>query len=746
MRKEELRKLRSLPATSAIIREAKFDIERNESYGWSYKKSWKEPKWKVLCRAQQLGKYIKVALFLPGDIRKGIKTPKYEIYVDTTAEDYITRELDAEGKEVRWLTAMIGNLPGIDIYNYYSRTQREIHYLTQDTKQTLNRQLVIKGEPDSDKGQHQAPKFKLTEGLLRLRKWQQDVKDEETKRREEREVAPWDADMKLVPKDTPKSFVTWMSRDVCKDHYIFYEYVSGGADKGFCSRCHSEVPIIKPKHNTPTKCPRCKAKATFKAAGKSKTLATEVYYGQLIQKIDGGIVIREFSQDQRYGTCKGYRSPYVRTNEWERVIITDDGDMRRYCYELYKNKYHRWCLRKENAYYSGYHYGSGMALYRRNFKAIEKSKVFEHSAINLWPELPMNVVGYLKTEAGNPAVEMLAKLGMFKLAKDLIRESYDKNLLKEDATEIAKLLKIDNSRLKRLKAMDGNVKHLRWMQYEKMVNTIWPDDMIKGFGDAGLLSSDFGFLNPPVSYVKIYNYLTKQSELMQEDIHQVMVTWRDYHNMADQLKMNIKLEQISRPKDLKAAHDEVILIRESKGIKKQAAELRKKWPKAEKHLERLEKFEYKSDKYQIVSPKSLDDIVKEGVILKHCVHTCDYYFSRIQSDESYLFFLRKVSSPDMPWYTLEVEPSGNIRQKRTTGDNQNKDFEDAIEFLKEWQKYFAKQLTKKEKKLGEKSNELRKENYKNLRKNQNRVWHGKLAGQLLADVLEADFMAVAGGI
>ena len=44
--------------------------------------------------------------------------------------------------------------------------------------------------------------------------------------------------------------------------------------------------------------------------------------------------------------------------------------------------------------------------------------------------------------------------------------------------------------------------------------------------------------------------------------------------------------------------------------------------------------------------------------------------------------------------------------------------------------------------VGEKSNKLRIDNYKNLRKNGNKVWHGRLAGQLLADVLEADFMEV----
>ena len=54
--------------------------------------------------------------------------------------------------------------------------------------------------------------------------------------------------------------------------------------------------------------------------------------------------------------------------------------------------------------------------------------------------------------------------------------------------------------------------------------------------------------------------------------------------------------------------------------------------------------------------------------------------------------------------------------------------------------YFRKQLTEEEKQLGEKANQLRIENYANLREKGNRIWHGKLAGQLLADVLEQDFM------
>lgn len=290
--------------------------------------------------------------------------------------------------------------------------------------------------------------------------------------------------------------------------------------------------------------------------------------------------------------------------------------------------------------------------------------------------------------------------------------------------------------------MDANIYSLRWMQYEKEANTIWPDEMMKDFGEAGFSTSVFNFLHTPISFVKCHNYLKKQAAMMDESMAQTLISWRDYTNMADQLKMNTKCDQIAKPKDLKAAHDELILLREAKGLKKQAKEIEKKWPKVNEQLPKLLKFEFTAGEYTIVAPKEVLDIVREGTILRHCVHTCDYYFDRIQRDESYLFFLRRSAQPDVSWYTLEVEPSGNIRQKRTTGDNQNPDFQKSVPFLKKWQQFFQKQLTEEEKQLGEKADELRKENYKNLRKNGNRVWHGKLAGKLLAEVLENDFMGI----
>lgn len=731
MRKEELRSLRTLNCTPAMKRAAKETTLRAYPYR---NKEVKEPKYNLLCRGQQLGKYFKLCLFRRRNVERGIVTPEYEVYINPEGHEFITRVLDDKGMELRWSSSMISNLD--DMYRNVFLESEKVYY-TQDTYRTINRMFKIADKP----GVSELENFKRKVGLRRIQTWQQDIHNNIIWEKEKKEQAPWDEDMKLVP-ELPKTFEEFMRKDACKEFFIIYEYKEGGAKQGYCSRCQSFVPVLKPLHNKKTHCPKCSAPALFKTSGKINTLSTSWYRGQIIQKIKGGIVIRQFDAYQKYG-MKGYMMPAQKMSEAVRTLIFDDGTMRQYQYSLYKNKKMRWI---PGPFHSWYYDGDkNYPLFKRNLHAFSDCAVFRHSAAALWPELPMPLTNYLAYEKGNPCVEMLAKVGMFRLAKGLINARYDKDLIAQDETELAKMLKIDNARLKRLKAMNADVKHLRWMQLEKKANTIWPDEAIKGLGDAGLISSDFGFLPAPVDYVKAYRYIKKQSAIMgEESLYYVKNTWRDYLYMAEQLKMNVKLDYIMKPKDLKAAHDEVILLKESEGIAKDAEKLRKKYPKCEKHMEKLSKFEYSAGDYQIIAPKTIDDIVKEGRILKHCVHTCDYYFNRIQTDESYLFFLRKKSAPDMPWYTLEVESSGNIRQKRTTGDNQNKDLEAAVGFLQQWQKFFVKKLTKKEKKLGEKADMLRKENYRNLRKNQNKVWHGRLAGKLLADVLEEDFMGVIG--
>lgn len=579
-------------------------------------------------------------------------------------------------------------------------------------------------------------------GIYGLAEWQRKVKEKETKEKEKRQKAPWDADMKLVPAIMP-SFKKWMQKEAADQYFIIYGYEGKEPDEGWCSGCRRYVPVVKARHNKKGKCPGCGKDIIFKAAGKIQTLSAGWYSAQCIQKIAGGIVVREFEQNQYYRD-RDYTDPHVITKETKRVFIMDDGTVKRYVYGLYKNKEHRFI---PNRY--GYTEDGSKKLYTGNIAPLKKT-VLKMSSIDLWMKrkekaLPCGVVEYLKAEKENPVVEKLAKIGMFRLAEEMVRKLNPRSsrMVDQDATELSKILKIDNARLKRLKAMDGGMEHLAWLQSEKAADRMFPDGMIKEFGDSGIRANDFGFLTPPLSYVKIWNYMKRQLALTGDSFRKLIYTWKDYINMAEKAKMDVTKEQIWKPKDLKKAHNGVVLLLQKGEMEKEAAGLEKKWTKVNGILPKLKKFAYADKKFTVLAPESILDIVKEGRILQHCVHTCDFYFDRIQKNETYLFFLRRTGQEDVPWYTLEVEAGGNIRQKRTTGDNQNRDFEEAVPFLRKWQEYFIKQMTEAEKELGKKAEQARRQEYEKLRRDGNRVWHGKLAGKLLADVLEADFMAAA---
>lgn len=733
MRKEELRKLKRIYATPKMVRMAKDNCKKME-----YRIAWDETQKKILptefdflVRCQSRGRYLMVCVFHPEWVKEGILHPLYEIYCNPEGDEYITRIMKADGTEDRWSRAMFDNL-----YNVYYRIYER--YWMKDT--------------DGDRRIWQNPEGRDTiktylktgkEGIYGLAEWQRRVKEKKTEEEEKRQKAPWDSDMRLVPAVMP-SFKKWMQEEAADQYFIIYEYHKGKKpDEGWCSGCRKFVPVEKPGHGREGKCPKCGRDIRFKSAGKIKTLSTGWYSAQCIQKIPGGIVVREFAQYQYYRD-RDYKDPHVITNETKRVFIMDDGTVKRYVYGLYKNKESRFIPDRY-----GYTRNVRTKLYLGNIAALKKTAL-KTSSIDMWirrerKELPCGTVEYLAAEKGNPAVEKLAKIGMFRLAQEMIHVPYrsGREIVDQDATELSRILKIDSARLRRLKTMDGGIGHLVWLQMEKAVDRILPDGMIKDFGDSGIKAGDFGFLIPPPGYVKIWNYMKRQQALAGDSLEKILQTWRDYINMAKKLKMDVKKEQIWKPKNLKAAHNGAVLLLQKGEMEKEAAGLEKKWTKVNGILPELKKFAYADKKFTILAPESILDIVKEGRILQHCVHTCDFYFDRIQKNETYLFFLRRTGQEDVPWYTLEVEAGGNIRQKRTTGDNQNKDFEEAVPFLRKWQKYFLKQMTEAEKELGKKAEQARRQEYEKLRRDGNRVWHGKLAGHLLADVLEADFMAAA---
>jgi len=161
--------------------------------------------------------------------------------------------------------------------------------------------------------------------------------------------------------------------------------------------------------------------------------------------------------------------------------------------------------------------------------------------------------------------------------------------------------------------------------------------------------------------------------------------------------------------------------------------MRQKFPGAEEVLADIrEKYEYSNAEYIIIVPQSLMDIVTEGQALHHCAGATDRYFDRIMQRETYICFLRKAADPDLPYYTIEVEPGGTIRQHRGYLDEEP-EIEQIKPFLREWQKELKKRLSSKDHEYAQISAVKRQLNIEELKaKNNERVLRG-----LMEDFMEA---------
>ena len=219
---------------------------------------------------------------------------------------------------------------------------------------------------------------------------------------------------------------------------------------------------------------------------------------------------------------------------------------------------------------------------------------------------------------------------------------------------------------------------------------------------------------------------------------------QDYLAMAERLHYDTSDEIVYRVRKLRQRHDELVLQSEAGSLEEQASKMAAKYPHVNDIcMELQKKYAYSDGDYTVLAPQNIFAIIKEGRMLHHCVGndgSGERYYERIERRESFIMFLRRTDEPEDPYYTLEIEPDGTVRQKRTLFDRQYEDIEQATEFLLKWQKVIAARLTGRDLKLAERSRELRKEEFIQMQKDRVIIHTGHLAGRLLADVLLADLM------
>lgn len=471
----------------------------------------------------------------------------------------------------------------------------------------------------------------------------------------------------------------------------------------------------------------------------------EDYYALDDAKQEADKKEKEFSVRMAIGK-NSYQNPVAICSEKNRYLYDMDFKETPFYFGDYKHRGNRWIRGETHSnnywyYYYSYVDNSSGAVYARTIPDLSKKEL-------KMTGLPEILKGksyfqprdYLRSLRKAPILEQLVKAKLKTLSYEVLENPLKISSF-QDHGALHLRLGISKDALKRLRKNDGDMKYLTWLQEENRSPHYLDDELIFWYMENHIEPNELNFIHTKMSYVQIRNYLIRQKGKRKDSISQVLTTWKDYISMAKRVKMNINDEIVYRATKLYKRHNDLIKYIEDNQLSVTAGELADKYPNINSVLSGLrEKYEYSDETFTILAPRCIEDILKEGQALHHCIDKKTEYLERINEQETYILFLRNTKQPDTPYYTLEVEPGGVIRQKRTEYDRQNKDIEAASAFLREWQLEIQKRITENDRELANRSRQLRMESYAEMRKKKVKINGGLFQGKYLADVLEADLM------
>lgn len=524
-----------------------------------------------------------------------------------------------------------------------------------------------------------------------------------------------------------------------------------------CSKCGEKFSDSKLKrvdgepkvrHNDMVICPACGKH--IKLIRRSKSIDILTHFA-LVQPIDDEIsVIRHFDA---VILCKGGKKQ-IGLDEAVRIVMLKKSV--KSC-ELYYNQYYSgycWIMNDERepvfdnksnranrSEYDGFLYDAGVAEAFKDTRYERWSRLFSQMAA---AGVRADYNRLMRSSEGQNFVDVVEMLFKNRFYKLLLETSEDISIwtgaycgeLRITGSRMEDVFKIgDRQKINRIRDNDGDGKMVRWMRWSEMRHKKIPDKVLNWLITNGIDSSMIGWLSCKMSVEQMMNYIERQRKesYKGKNARQVISQYEDYMNMCQKLQKDITDEMVYRPRELRRRHDEAVAEIELRQAKLKADEYSRRFPGAEDVMREIKhRYDYENDEYMIYVPQRLVEIVAEGRALHHCAGSSDRYFDRIMQRETYICLLRKKSEPERPYYTIEVEPGGTIRQHRGYLDEEP-EIELVKPFLREWQKVIRKRMTENDRKYAAISAVKREENIAELKaKNNTRV----LAG-LMEDFMEA---------
>lgn len=545
-------------------------------------------------------------------------------------------------------------------------------------------------------------------------RYQEDIRGRKLKAKHDKERAQIDERMKLFEKEPDKeTFEEWVEKEAMFFHnFVIYDWKNKW---GYCTRCKHELIISsdgakvkgmefienhggKPRHNKPYSCPFCQGaeierhepgkKIQFspaKSIGMSRASLTEIQWVTVPAVADDNgekvITIRYISVMKDYR--KDFRNPKISYFERYRTIQKASGS-EDYEWE-YDSKTEKVCWIPEKG--RPYYWNPSEAIYPRNgtipympdemfykdtwarYCCLEQfKKMYEletRKDVSAW-----FIDQYLNFFRKNPYIEKIIKVGWSKLTEQIVDGVGDswnrteiKDLLNTEANTLPELLGLTRENFLLLKKVTNNPcwKDIQILIYSQQLRERLSEkdyNILRYFMDEGYVDQWKRLLE-----CKKYSTLNKLERYIHQNTKGRSNDYFDYLEWTGKLGYDMKNEFNLFPKDFGKSHDE-----RSKEYMAQKDRLQREAVKRfNKLLKRykqetldVEALNMNIDGLFIRLPNDLKELTKEGEALHHCVGT---YKEKVMKGETTIFFIRKISQPDKPFYTLEWK-EGKVVQCR----------------------------------------------------------------------------------
>ncbi len=500
-----------------------------------------------------------------------------------------------------------------------------------------------------------------------------------------------------------------------------------------CTSCGTEHTGIY-KHNQQVICPKTNKQVIVKK--RQKGIVEKVNMG-LIQRIDERQIVA------RYFIAEKWDSDTTSTlSLYEEIRIVTNGDKAK----TYYGQVHRAIEDHQEWWETNYWQKRVKECFMYPDVSAIKNTIYEYIGIKEFVK-EEKIIDYNELMCNAriiPFMEYLLKGNLKALAEDIInglgyfsmecRLNEDFNQSGKNAAEV---LKINAQRVARLRSFNGGMQALEWLQLEETTGSKIPQNTIQQFDAMNISPEDIKFISDKMNPTQVLNYLIKQKlsvYLEEKSYREILGTWKDYLDMAKQLGKDLDESLIYKCTNLGKRHFEAIEELNARDLEKAVAEKEKNYPDVRKNYQEIKgKYTYENNGYTIVEPAGIKEIMMDSRYLEHCAANAERYYDRISTHETYILFLRRTNSEEIPYVTLEVQPNGTVRQKRTKRDKEAP--ECVVDFIKEWQKVIQKRLTKEDKNRNKLSDELRISNMKKIKTEKPKLYK----------LLENDFLPVQQG-